>query len=119
MIYVFLVLGLFSVSLGIIGIFLPVLPTTPFILLSMYFFSKSNKDFNEYVMNNKWFGKHIRNYYENRSMTKSFKIKTILFLWFGLSIAILLQANEIVKIVLGVIGILVTIHILLLKNHEK
>lgn len=111
----YLILGLLFVSLGFIGIFIPVWPTTPFILLSIFFLSKSNKDFNQYILNNKWIGRHIRNYYEKRSMEKSFKIKTLTFLWVGLIIAILLQDSFILIGVLGLIGLTVTIHILLLK----
>lgn len=115
---IYLILGLLFIFLGAIGIFLPVWPTTPFVLVSIFFFSRSNKDFEEYILNNKWIGTHIRNYIETKSMNRDFKIKTLLFLWLGLLISMLFQSNWIVIGILALVGVLVTIHISLLKNTD-
>ena len=55
------ILGFISLILGIVGILLPLLPTTPFLLLSAYCFSRSSEKLNNYILNNKFFGQYIRN----------------------------------------------------------
>ena len=57
-----IILGFISIFLGVIGILLPILPTTPFILLSGYLFSKSSTKFHNWLINHKYLGKYIKNY---------------------------------------------------------
>lgn len=64
--YLFILLGFISLIFGIIGIVTPVLPTTPFILLSAYLFSKSSKKWHDFILNNKVFGKYIKDYQEKK-----------------------------------------------------
>lgn len=113
----YLILGLLFVILGFIGIFIPVWPTTPFILLAMVMFAKTDRRFDEYILKNKIIGPPLKNYLENRSMTCSFKIKTLLFLWVGLAIAMFFQELIWIVWLLVFIGISVSVHILLLKNE--
>ena len=56
----FLVCGIISLILGVIGIFLPLLPTTPFVLLAAYCFSKSSEKLHQWLLNHKYLGKIIR-----------------------------------------------------------
>lgn len=60
----FNILGWIAFSLGFIGAFLPMLPTTPFMLLAAYFFSKGSPRFYDWLINLKYFGKHIRDWRE-------------------------------------------------------
>jgi uncharacterized membrane protein YbaN (DUF454 family) len=115
---IYVYFGFMSISAGVIGIFLPVMPTTPFLLLSIWFFHKTDTDFEKAILKNKWVGNHIRNYLQNRSMERSFKWKTILFVWLGLGISIYTQTNLFIIGILAFIGISVTVHICLLKNKE-
>ena len=115
----YVALGLLSVSLGVIGIFVPVWPTTPFVLLSVVLFSRSDKRFDEYVLNNRWFGPFLRNYLEHRRMTTPAKIKSIAFVWVGLGISIYVQDNPLVIGLLILIGAMVTMHLALLKTQKK
>lgn len=66
--------GIISLTLGTIGVFLPVLPTTPFVLLAAACFAKSSNRFHDYLMNNKHFGPIIKNWQENRTMPPKAKI---------------------------------------------
>lgn len=114
---VFIVLGFLFVSLGIIGIFLPLVPTTVFLLIASYFFMNSSPELNERLLNNKYLGKHIKNYKEKKGMSLKSKITSICLLW----ISILLSAfmfTEIlaIRILLIIIAIGVTIHIASLNN---
>ncbi|QQS39613.1 MAG: YbaN family protein [Acidobacteriota bacterium] len=60
--FIFLTLGIVAVGLGFIGAFLPLLPTTPFLLLAAFFFSKSSERLHQWLLNHKMFGKLIRDW---------------------------------------------------------
>ena len=70
-----------SLGLGVVGMFLPVLPTTPFLLLSAYLFSKSSGRYYEWLLSHKWFGTYIRQFSEARSIPLRIKIVSISMLW--------------------------------------
>ena len=112
-----LVIGFLSLSLGAIGIFLPVLPTTPFILLSAGCFSISSPKLANRLMENKYFGSYIKNYRFHTGVPKEAKRKAILFLWAGLIISMLLLKSLVMSAILILIGILVIIHIYKLKTR--
>jgi len=62
----FLILGFFFIILGLIGVFLPLLPTTPFIILAAYFFSQSSEKYHQWLLNNKIFGPILYNWETSR-----------------------------------------------------
>ena len=112
----FIIVGLISLCLGIIGIFMPVLPTTPFLLLSSYLFLRSSKKLHSWLINHKIFGEYIYNYMEYRAVKKSAKLSAYIFLWISLTISITLINNIYVKLFLIFIGVAVTIHVASLKT---
>jgi len=114
-----IVAGTLSTGLGIIGIFIPILPTTPFLLLAAACYMRSSKRFYQWLINNRVFGAYIRSYIEGRGMPVRMKIFTILLLWLaiGLSIAFGIQ-NTVVRIVLICVAIGVTTHICLIKKRK-
>ncbi len=57
---IFVVLGWIALGIGFVGIFLPVLPTTPFVILAAYFFSKGSERLHQWLLDHKWFGKPLR-----------------------------------------------------------
>lgn len=59
---VFILLGFLSLGVGILGIFLPILPTTPLVILAAYFFSKGSKKIHHWLISNKIFGKMIKDW---------------------------------------------------------
>ena len=71
---VLLALGYLSLTLGIVGIFLPILPTVPFLILAAYFFSKSSKKLHEWLLNHKTFGPQLRAWEENGAVSKKSKL---------------------------------------------
>jgi len=111
--------GTLSTGLGIIGIFIPILPTTPFLLLAAACYMRSSERFYQWLINNRMFGAYVRNYIEGRGMPVKMKIFTILLLWLtiGLSIAFGVQ-NIAIRIVLICIAIGVTAHIGLIKKRK-
>lgn len=116
---VLVTVGLLSTGLGALGIFLPILPTTPFLLLAVFCFARSSTRLHNYLVNHKTFGTYISNYYHN-AMTPKHKARTLVALWFGITVSCLLLNTTATWIVLPVIAGLVSIHLLRLKpNPEK
>ena len=118
--YLLISAGTIFLGFGIIGIFLPVLPTTPFLLLAAACYARSSKRFYDWLMNNKWFGTYIKNYREGRGVPLKFKIFTISLLWITILVSVFFVINNYwVKIILILIAIGVTIHILTIKTYKQ
>ena len=111
--------GTLATGLGIIGVFIPLLPTTPFLLLAAACYMRSSERFYHWLINNRIFGAYVRNYIEGRGMPIRIKVFTILLLWLaiGLSITFGVQ-NIVIRIVLICIAIGVTAHISLIKKRK-
>ena len=116
---IYICIGLLSVALGIIGAFLPVMPTVPFLLVALFCFERSSKKYHDMILNNKYFGKVLRDYYEGKGLTTSVKIKTILFLSCGIGFSFYKVQHLHLRIVLAVIWLVVILHIILLKTKSK
>ena len=112
--------GTLSTGIGIIGIFIPLLPTTPFLLLAAACYTRSSERFYQWLIHNRIFGAYVRNYIEGRGMPVKIKIFIILLLWLtiGLSITFAVQNNIVIRIVLICIAIGVTAHIALIKKRK-
>lgn len=113
-----IVVGSVSLALGAIGIFLPILPTTPFLLLSAYCFARSSKRLHTYLITHKTFGTYISNYY-NKAMTRRDKVRTLTVLWLGITLSVLLIGKLIPAIILPIIATLVSIHIIRLRPRPE
>lgn len=74
-------LGTLCVALGVLGVFLPVLPTTPFLLLAAFCYGRSSKRFYNWLMTNRWCGRYIRNYWEGKGIPLRQKMLSITLLW--------------------------------------
>ncbi|OGU59080.1 MAG: hypothetical protein A2X64_00260 [Ignavibacteria bacterium GWF2_33_9] len=119
--YILIVLGFISLFFGIIGIFLPLLPTTPFIMLSAICFAHSSPKLYEKMINTKYIGKVIEDYRDGKGMRKSAVTISISFLWIALLLSYFLSLKILwVKYLLLTVGVGVTIHILQLrKKHHS
>ena len=113
-------LGIVFTTLGVFGIFLPVLPTTPFLLLAAACFARGSGRCYRWLMNNRWCGQYIRDYRDGKGVSKRHKLASLTLLWvtIGLSIAYAVDALW-VRIALAVIALAVSTHILLLKTRQK
>lgn len=109
---ILIVLGTVSVFFGIIGIFLPILPTTPFLLLGAAIYSKSSDKFYNWLVGNRFFGSYIKNYREGKGIPLRVKNSAITFLWITILITVVFFIPILaVKILLIVIAGGVTYHI--------
>lgn len=114
--YVYIALGSLCFGIGVIGVFFPVLPTTPFLLMASYFYLKSSDFLYNWLMNHKVFGKYIYCYVNYKGISKTAKMGSILFLWMTLGISTIMTSSSHLRIFLLIVGIAVTIHIYLLKT---
>jgi uncharacterized protein len=117
----FLVAGTFSLALGAIGIFLPILPTTPFLLLSAACYLRSSQHMHNWLLDNRWFGEYIKNYQEGRGIPYKTKIVTLVFLWAAILYSAFIALDEILigQVALLIIAFGVSIHLVRLPNLKK
>ena len=118
--YLLISSGTISLVFGIIGIILPILPTTPFLLLAAACYARSSQRFYNWLMNNRWFGNYIKNYHEGRGVPLKFKIFTISFLWITILFSIYYVVDNFwAEVILFIIAISVTIHIITIKTYKN
>ncbi|MFC2118618.1 YbaN family protein [Bacteroidota bacterium] len=109
--------GTMSAGLGIAGIFLPVLPTTPFLLLSALCFSKSSEKFHKWLLTSSLTGKYISNYLSGGGMSVRQKVISISLLWLTIGSTVIFIIQPLfVKIIILTIASAVTIHLLRIKT---
>jgi len=114
-----LIAGTVSLAIGITGIFIPILPTTPFLLLAAACYLRSSQRFYNWLMNNRLFGTYIRNYTEGKGIPRKVKLFTIALLWVTIGISIWLVANWIVTVILLIVAAGVTLHIIFIRARQK
>lgn len=108
-----------ALALGLIGILLPVLPTTPFVLLAAGAFSVSDPKRAKKLEQSKIFGSYLRHWRTHQGIPLKTKIRAIILLWLGLILSMVLVTNTIVTIVLGTMGTIVTLHLILIKTDKE
>ena len=108
--------GVLFVGVGAIGIFVPLLPTTIFLILAAACFGRSSPAAYRWLTTNRWFGPALRNYQEGGGATLRTKIASIVFLWAGLALAAWLAGNVWVALLLVAVGIAVTVHLVRLRT---
>lgn len=112
--------GTFFLVIGIIGIFIPILPTTPFLLLAAACYARGSKKFYNWLINNKWLGEYIKNYREGKGIPSKIKILSITFLWVTIAFStFIIVSNLLIQIIMIIIAVGVTIHILTIKTKKK
>ena len=116
---IYIVLGTIMVGLGIIGIILPGLPTTIFLILAAFFFSHSSPKLYNKLMSNKTFGPLIRNFKDHRGITQSDRKKALVTIWIIFGVSIVISQNLIFSVLLIIIGVIHTIFLFTLNLLES
>jgi uncharacterized membrane protein YbaN (DUF454 family) len=122
-----LIVGTICVVLGAIGIVLPVLPTTPFLLAAAACYYKSSPRMHRWLLNNRWFGEYIRNYKEGRGLTMKTKITALTMLWITIGFSTVFMLNRLLpaqlvlplQLTMIAIAMAVSTHILRLPTFKK
>jgi len=117
---IFVLAGTISLGLGAVGVFLPILPTTPFLLLSAACYYKGSERMHQWLLSNRLFGSYVRNYKEGKGISLTGKIWTLSLLWITICLsAFYMMNNYAVQIVLFAVAIAVTIHIMTLPTARR
>jgi uncharacterized protein len=112
-------LGMFFVGLGAVGIVLPLLPTTPFLLLAAGCFAKGSPRAYYWLLERRYFGSYLKNYREGRGISRRGKLVSLAFLYLMLGAsAFLSHADLLVVGVLLLVAVAVTAHILMIRTAE-
>lgn len=113
----YITLGTVSLALGILGIFLPLLPTTPFLLLTAALYFKGSPRLYQWLLNHKYLGPYIRNFRENKAIPLRAKVISLLLMWGTMLYCIFFLIPLVwVNILLFLIAAGVTYHILSFKT---
>lgn len=113
-------LGTLSLLLGVIGIFLPVLPTTPFLLLSATLYLRSSKRLYDWLLSHPYLGEYIRNFKEYRAIPLRVKIISVSLVWATLLYCAFFVAEAWwMSLLFVAIATGVTIHILSYKTLRQ
>ena len=115
-----LALGFLFAAIGIVGIVIPGLPTTPLMILAAACFAKSSQRFYDWVINNRMFGQHVKNYREGNGIPKKSKPMILGTMWIFITFAVLIgipdSAPDISRYATIALGIIGTIFILRIPN---
>lgn len=107
-----IVTGTLSVSLGVLGIFLPLLPTTVFLLLGAACYARSSPRFYYKLVNHRWLGVYIRSSREGHGMRRRDKAITLALLWIGIGATMIWSVEAIwLRLLLFGIAAGVTVHV--------
>ena len=118
--FIYIVIGSISLALGVLGIFLPILPTTPFLLLSAFCYVRGSKRLYLWLLNHKYFGPYIKAYYEKKGITRKTKIVAITTLWLSILICVSFFLNQwYLRVMLLTIASIVTVYICKQKTLES
>ena len=110
--FLLVVFGTLSVALGVIGIFVPLMPTTVFLMLAAACYARSSERHYQRLMNNRWLGTYIRNRHEGRGMTRRHKVMTVALLWVGIAATCILSLETWwARALLAAIALGVTLHV--------
>jgi uncharacterized protein len=86
--------GTLCVALGVVGIFLPLMPTTVFLLMAAACYARSSDRFYQRLISNRWLGGYIRNHREGRGMRRRDKAVTLVMLWAGIGATMIWTAES-------------------------
>ena len=112
--------GTLCVVLAVFGIVLPVLPTTPFLLLAAICYERSSPRFHNWLLTNRWFGSYIKNYREGRGIPLQQKVITLGILWITIVFGVVfMELNWWASLLLFAVAVGVTIHVARIKTMKQ
>lgn len=111
--------GLAFAGMGFIGIFVPVWPTTIFLILALWCFKRSSPRLEEWLLSNRWFGQILRDWDETRSMSIPAKVISISVIWLTIGISIAVVEKLWVRVPLAVIAASLTLYLIRVKTKPK
>lgn len=115
--YLFITVGILSLVLGIVGVVTPVLPTTPFILLSGYCFARGSERFHDWIMGHRYFGPMIKAFRDEKRIPLKAKILATVMITVTMSVTAIFFVKKIYAIVaMATVGLIVVTYIWTFRN---
>lgn len=116
-----IVVGLLSLVLGVVGIFVPLLPTTPLLLLAAWAFFRSSPRLYEWLLNHPRLGEYIRNFREHRAIPLRVKVVSVTLVWLTIGYCIFFVVAEWwwAQLLLALLAVAVSWHILSYKTLRR
>lgn len=111
--------GLLSMGLGLIGVFVPLLPTTPFLLLASVCFLRSSKTLHRRLMTHRILGPYLQGYLQHRAISRRIRRNSLYMLWGALALSAFVVSGVWVRLALGAVGIGVSLHLMSLRTMER
>ena len=110
--YLYIAAASFCVAMGFIGIFLPVFPTTPWLLLAIFLYMRSSRSGVKMILRNKYMGPYVHSYFSRNGIPAHQLKRILLTLWLTLLGCMAITHNKThVVAILAIVGIGVTIHL--------
>lgn len=109
---VFIVLGCICLALGAVGIFLPILPTTPFFLATLFFFTNSSKRLHDWFIGTGLYKKHLEDFVKKRGMTLSAKLSVILTVTLLMGLGFFMMARKGIWIPCIILAVVWLVHLI-------
>jgi uncharacterized membrane protein YbaN (DUF454 family) len=116
--YLLMTIGWLSVILGVIGAFLPILPTTPFILFAAWCFARSSERFHKWITDNKYFGPIITEWENGNGISRKIRTRALLMMWFSLCFSMLVVRQWWAVLLLISIGFFATLYLFKQPSHD-
>ena len=114
-----LICGTLSLGLGLLGVFVPLLPTTCFLLLAAWCYARSSQRLYERLMSARVIGPYLQRYRDSRVIPPKVKVATLVMMWITIGYAVLTYPNLAVRLTLLAVAIGVTWHLLALPASSK
>jgi uncharacterized protein len=115
----FLCIGSISLALGVLGIFLPMLPTTPLLLLAVACYLRSSEKLYDWLINQKYLGPFINNWRQGKGIPFKIKVTSIVFLWISMMFTVIFIPYLILKMIFFIIPLFFTWFILKQKTFSQ
>ena len=112
-----IIVAYLCVALGLVGAFIPILPTTPFLLLSIFLFMRSSKSGIKMILSNRVLSPYVKSYFSKEGIPVQMLIRTISLLWLTMGSCIIWATHNLyIRLLLGLIAVSVTIHLYLRRR---
>ena len=119
-----IIAGIVSLVTGIIGAFVPLLPTVPLVLLAAYCFARSSERLHQWLLQHRYFGPIVENFQAGKGVPRKVKYRAIAIIWLSMGVSCWIVGNFWLIVMLIAIGVGVSIYLLGLpeldhNDHSK
>jgi len=116
--HLLVIFGWLFTLLGFIGMILPILPTTPFLIVALVLFSKSSPRFHQMLLNNAWFGPTLKQWEDTKTLSRKTKYKALFLIIITFSISVAIFDSKI-QLQLLLVGIAIVLLIFIWRIKEQ